>query len=292
MSETEQIFKEIKEREGEIKKLSSYLCELESQLALIFAASPDLIVFIHKDGTIIKVSQAVWRILGYERDSLVGKSIFDLIHPDDVSKTKDIRDKLMIDRHIYFDHSEFFSNRWRKKDGTYATLVWRFSLYDENEDHTIGFATDVTDLTLVNPFSFGLIHKALRMTKDGVVITDMLDPDNPIIYVNPAFCGNCGYSKDELIGKNCRLLQSDDKEQAALNTIRLAIQHGESCEVLLKNFRKNKTVFFNHILISPIIEHGAVTNYIGVSRDLTSLIDEGVYSWDRMAPRGFGKKPE
>ena len=289
MSEIDVILNGVKNREGEIKKLSSYLSELESQLALIFAASPDLIVFIHKDGTIIKVSQAVWRILGYERDSLVGKSIFDLIHPDDEEKTKSIRQKLMTDRHIYFDHNEYFSNRWRKHDGTYATLVWRFSIYDENEDHTIGFATDVTDLTLINPFSFGLIHKALRMTHDGVVITDTLQPENPIIYVNPSFCRNCGYTSEELIGKNCRTLQSDDKDQAALSTIREAINHGESCEVLLKNFKKDRTIFFNHVLISPIIEHGTVTNYIGISRDLTSLIAEGVYTWDRTAPRGFGK---
>jgi PAS domain S-box-containing protein len=290
MSETDQILKEVKVREGEIKKLSSYLSELESQLALIFAASPDLIVFIHKDGTIIKVSQAVWKILGYERDSLMGKSIFDLIHPEDAEKTQEIRKKLINDRHIYFDHSEYFSNRWRRADGSYATLVWRFSLYDENADHTIGFATDVTDLTLINPFNFGLIHKALRMTKDGVVITDMLHPDNTIIYANPAFCKNCGYESKELIGQNCRVLQSDDKDQAALFTIRESIKNGESCEVLLRNFKKDKTVFFNHVLISPIIEHSIITNYIGISRDLTQLINDGVYNWDRTAPRGFGKK--
>ena len=289
MSEIDAILTGVKNREGEIKKLSSYLSELESQLALIFAASPDLIVFIHKDGTIIKVSQAVWRILGYERDSLVGKSIFDLIHPDDEEKTRAIRQKLMTDRHLYFDHSEYFSNRWRRHDGTYATLVWRFSIYDENADHTIGFATDVTDLTLINPFSFGLIHKALRMTHDGVVITDKLHSDNPIIYANPAFCHNCGYEIEEILGKNCRVLQSDDKDQAALYTIKMAIENGESCEVLLKNFRKDRTIFFNHVLISPIIEHEIVTNYIGISRDLTPLIAQGVYTWDRNAPRGFGK---
>jgi len=288
MSDIDAILNCVKTREGEIKELSSYLSELESQLALIFAASPDLIVFIHKDGTIIKASQAVWKILGYKKDSLVGKSIFDLIHPDDEEKTRTIRQKLMDERHLYFDHSEYFSNRWKRLDGTYATLVWRFSIYDKNEDHTIGFATDVTDLTLINPFNFGLIHKALRMTHDGVIITDKVHFDNPIIYVNPAFCRNCGYTVEELIGKNCRILQSDDKEQAALHTIKTAIENGEGCEVLLKNFKKDHTIFFNHVLISPIIENKIVTNYIGISRDLTTLIDQGVYSWDRNAPRGFG----
>jgi|GEM_PF-4796835 len=280
----------VENRQKELIELSSYLSELESQLSLVFAASPDMIIFIHKDGRIIKVSNAVQKILGYKQEEMINQYIWKYIHPDDIEKTKQARSELLESRVLFFDHKEYFTNRWLKKNGNYAKLAWRFSLYDENEDHTIGIATDVTSLVLDNPFNFGLIHKALSMTKDGIVITDMMQPNNPIIYANIAFCHNTGYSIQELLGKNCRVLQSDDSDQAALKTIREAIHNGESCEVLLKNFKKDRTIFYNHVLISPIIENEIVTNYIGISRDLTELINEGVYIWDKFAPRGFGKK--
>jgi PAS domain S-box-containing protein len=279
----------VESRQKELGELSSYLLELESQLALIFAASPDMIVFIHHDGRIIKISQAVWKILGYDKEEIVGKYIWDFIHPDDVGKTQRIRTKLIEDKFLYFDYQNYFTNRWRHKKGYYIKLAWKFSLYDDREDQTIGIATDITNLALENPFHFNLVHKAVELTNDGIVITNMLEPDNPIIYANKAFCKITGYDQTDLIGMNCRLLQSDNKRQKALDTIRDAIANGESCEVLLRNYKKDKTVFFNHVLISPILDNGIVTNYIGISRDLTPLIENGIYVWDENAPRGFGK---
>ena len=289
MSGREELLLNIENRQGELQKMTMYLTEMESQIALIFAASPDMIVFLHKDGKIVKISQAVKKVLGYEQEELKGRLIWEFIHPDDVEKTKNIRTALLGDRTIYSDNKNFFINRWLKKDGTYAKLSWRFTIYDELSDHTIGFATDVTNLVLENPANFRLLHRAIGLVKDGIIITDNHESDNLIIYVNESYCKNCGYTKDEIIGKNPIFLQSNDPDQAALHTIRDAIKTGEGCEVLLKNFRKDKSIFFNHILISPIIDDGIVTNYIGISRDLTGLINEGVYIWDRTAPRGFGK---
>jgi PAS domain S-box-containing protein len=291
MSRSEEIMKSLDEREKKLSEMSKYLTQLESQLALIFAASPDMIIFIHQDGSIIKASGAAQRVLGYDKDFMIGKSIFDFLHPDDVEKTEKLRDDLSKNEGVvYFDAHKCFVNRWKKKDGSYARLAWRFAIYDDSEDHTIGVACDVTDALCDNPFHFKLINKAMALASDGIVITDYQDENNPIIYANPAFCRNTGYAIDELIGQNCRVLQSDDKDQQALKTIREAVSNGEGCEVLLRNFKKDGSVFFNHLLTSPIIQDGKVTNYIGISRDITQLINQGVYVWDRDAPRGFGKK--
>jgi len=290
MSKTEELFQSIEERQTVLKELSNHLTELESQLSLIFAASPDMILFIRADGEIIKASQAVWKILGHSKEDMVGKYIWDFIHPDDIEKTKDVRKLLAENGMLYFDHKNFFTNRWRKSDGSYAKLAWRFSFYDANANHTIGFATDITSLIIENPFNFGLLHKAIALTQDGIVITDNTQEDNPVIYVNPAFSKNCGYHYTELIGKNCRILQYPDIEQAAKTTLKSAISAGIGCEVLLKNLTKSGEIFYNHLLLSPIVEDGIVTHYIGVSRNLTSLIEEGVYRWCPNAPTGFGAK--
>lgn len=290
MSETEQLFKDITSRQEELTKLSEYLTELESQLSLIFAASPDMILFMHMDGSIVKLSQAAARILGYDQYEIKNKSIWDLMHPEDHDKSREVTKKIVAEKLLYFDKDDYFVNRWRKKDGTYAKLAWRFSMYDDNEDHIIGFATDISSINESNPFSYALLYKAITMSQEGIVITDMTEKDNPIIYVNPAFCNNTGYSSEELIGQNCRILQSDEKDQAALTTIRNAIAEGKSCEVLLKNFTKNKEVFYNYLTACAVGEPGNVTNYIGLSRNAIAQVLDGTYVWDKTSPRGFGKK--
>jgi len=287
-TEIKTIIERVEKRQEALSALSEYLAELESQLSLIFAASPDAIIFIHQDDTIIKVSDAVRRILGYDKDEMIGRKFWDFVHPEDIEKTRDAKRYFVRDSSTVSGR-DCFLNRWRKKDGSYAKLAWRFSLYDDRADHVIGFATDVTHNIIENPFHFHLLNRAISLTKDGIVITDNTTSDNNIIYANPSFCKNVQYELHELVGKNCRILASDDREQAALYTVREAIQEGEGCEVLLKNFRKDKSVMFNHLLISPIIEDGKVINFIGISRDLTSLIEQGIYFWDRNAPRGFGK---
>ncbi|UZJ66589.1 PAS domain-containing protein [Sphingobacterium sp. KU25419] len=56
--------------------------------------------------------------------------------------------------------------------------------------------------------------QALNSANSGIIITDNLQPDNPIIYCNSAFEKISGYSTDEIIGHNCRFLQAQDRSQA------------------------------------------------------------------------------
>ena len=285
------LLNQIIERQEELTKLSHSLEQLESQLSLVFAASPDLILFVDSDENIVKVSQSVKPILGYEREELYGKSVWDYIHEDDVESTRLSIDALYSHSgtHYYMDPKSYIVNHWRRKDGSWAKITWRYGMYDSVQNHSIGFGTDISNLVMENPFTFKFLHKAIDMTQDGVVITDNTTRDNPIIYVNRSFCEHTGYSVDELVGSNCRVLQSDDKEQKALQTLRDAIRDGTNCEVLLRNFRKNKTVFFNYLFVTPVIENGAVTSFIGISRDATELVDNGTYTWDRNSANGFGK---
>jgi PAS domain S-box-containing protein len=270
-------------------EMSSYLKKLEDQLSMVFAASPDVITFIQNNGIIVKISNAVESILGYSRDEIIGKSIWDFVHPDDIEKTRICKTQIIEGGIIYFDTKDVFTNRWLRSNGEYAKLAWRFSFYERNSDCIVGFATDITYMELENPYNFALIHRAIALTSDGVVITDNTTEDNPIIYANSSFCKNTQYSFDELVGKNCRMLQSSDKEQKPLNTLRNAIKNGIGCEVLVKNFRKDGSIMYNHLLVSPIVENGVVVNYIGISRDLTDLVNSGVYSYDENSDRGFKK---
>ncbi|MCU0535093.1 MAG: diguanylate cyclase [Hydrococcus sp. Prado102] len=118
--------------------------------------------------------------------------------------------------------------------------------------------------------SLQLLYRAIAATPNVVVIADARVTDCPIIYVNPKFEQMTGYSASEVIGKNCRFLQGTDTKQTGLNTIRQALREQKECRVVLRNYRKDGSLFWNDLSISPIRdESGKVTHYIAVQTDIT-----------------------
>lgn len=115
-----------------------------------------------------------------------------------------------------------------------------------------------------------ILERAISCASNGIVITDPHQVDNPIIYVNPSFLDMSGYTREEVIGHNCRFLQGDDRDQEGLQQLREAIQKQESITVVLRNYRKNHTLFWNELTVSPVHdESGGLINFIGVQNDIT-----------------------
>lgn len=118
-----------------------------------------------------------------------------------------------------------------------------------------------------------ILKAAVIDSRDGITISDFLQPDNPLIFVNPAFETMTGYTMDEAISKNCRYLQKGDTNQNELDVVRTAIKNGQSCLVTLKNYRKDGTMFWNELSLSPIYtSEGTVTNFLGIQKDITSRV--------------------
>ena len=119
-----------------------------------------------------------------------------------------------------------------------------------------------------------LLAKVVDQSVDGIIITDNGKPDNPTIYINHGFENLTGYRAQEVLGKNCRFLQGKETDQPALEVIRETISKGESCIVILRNFRKDGTLFWNEFSLSPVKdEAGKVTHFIGVLKDVTARAD-------------------
>jgi PAS domain S-box-containing protein len=115
-----------------------------------------------------------------------------------------------------------------------------------------------------------LREQALAASHAAIIITDSNEPGNPIVYANPAFERITGYSIEEAIGKNCRFLQGEDREQPALEELRAAIREGRDCQVTLRNYKKDGTLFWNELSISPVHdEEGNLSNFVGVLGDVT-----------------------
>jgi PAS domain S-box-containing protein len=115
-----------------------------------------------------------------------------------------------------------------------------------------------------------LLDRAVAASSNGIVITDPKSPDDPIVYVNPAFERISGYPVDEVLGRNCRFLQGEDRDQPALDDLRLALREERESRVVLKNYRKDGTPFWNELYVSPVHdEEGRLTNFVGVQNDIT-----------------------
>lgn len=113
----------------------------------------------------------------------------------------------------------------------------------------------------------------LESIPSEVVVADARQPDYPIIFVNSAFEAVTGYSREEAIGQNARFLQANDTNQDELAILREAINNHRNCDVVLRNYRKDGTLFYNDLRIAPIRdERNEVTHYIAVQRDITDRV--------------------
>jgi PAS domain S-box-containing protein len=124
----------------------------------------------------------------------------------------------------------------------------------------------------------GMIPQVLSQILDscvnGVTLSDPDLPDNPIVYANSVFERMTGYSQDEIIGRNCRFLQLEDRDQSGLAVIRDAIANQESVEVTLRNYRKDGSLFYNRLSIRPLLDpDGRVIYYLGVQYDVTNEVE-------------------
>ena len=115
-----------------------------------------------------------------------------------------------------------------------------------------------------------LLQAAVMDSKDGITISDYNQPDNPLIFINPAFERMTGYLAEDVIGKNCRYLQAGDSDQEGVLVIREAIKNGQACNVKLRNYRKDGSMFWNELSMSPIFGRGGeITHFLGIQKDIT-----------------------
>ena len=119
-----------------------------------------------------------------------------------------------------------------------------------------------------------LLYSMVNASNDGIVVAEQEGDDTILIYVNKAFEELTGYSSDEILYQDCRFLQGDDRDQEGVRVIRESILAGKPCRVRLRNYRKDGSMFWNELGITPVYnEDEQLTYYIGIQKDITEQVE-------------------
>lgn len=158
---------------------------------------------------------------------------------------------------------------WIRKDGTTVTVELNdVPIYDEAGALVAveGVARDITERRREERE----LRKLSRAVEQSPVSVEITDTDGNIEYVNPAFIANSGYTREELLGKNPRILQSGRTPPEEYRRLWSEITagrewHGEFC-----NKSKDGRLFWERAVITPVFDaRGAITNYLGIKQDIT-----------------------
>ncbi|GAA6623633.1 PAS domain S-box protein [Scytonema sp. NUACC26] len=210
------------------------------------------------------------QIVGLERpEDIIGKTDYDIIRDReeaDYYRECDLRvmETDAPEYHVVSLHT--------RKDGKEAWLeTTRVPLHDL-EGKVMGILGTFEDISSRKQAeeSLRLRDRAIAASSNGIIITDASIPNSPIIYANRAFEQITGYSIEEVLGRDCRFLQNGDTDQPGLVQLRNAIFQRKGCTVVLRNYRKDGSLFWNELSISPVHDSsGNLTHYIGIQTDIT-----------------------
>ncbi|MGD0548597.1 MAG: PAS domain S-box protein, partial [Terracidiphilus sp.] len=108
---------------------------------------------------------------------------------------------------------------------------------------------------------------AVEQAADSIVVTDI---SGKIQYVNPAFTAMTGYSAEEAVGRNPRILKSGLHSKAFYKELWETILSGQVWQGKLTNRRKNGTIYYEEMRVAPVLgSNGEIVSFIAVKRDIT-----------------------
>ncbi len=242
------------------------------------------IIVVNEKQTIVATNSATNEMFGYEGEELVNQSLNILIPAKY--------------RHGHSGHFNNFTQRGEKRKMAEGRELYGlrkngeefpieaglnpFDLYGNT--YVMALVVDVSSRKAIEK-DLNLKSKALGSAINGITITDVRLADNPVIYLNSAFEKLTGYTKKELLNKNLRFLQGQDTDQLGVRELHNAVMKGESCEVEIRNYKKDGNLFWNKISVTPIKDsYGTVTHFVGIQNDITDRIEaeEERNHWNRI----------
>lgn len=243
----------------------------EQRFQLVAHATSDAIYDLDTETGHLWWSDSFYHLFGFTREDVQPtlQAWEDLLHPDDLARVNASLDVAIQDAAVSEWEVEY---RFRRSDGSYADVGDRGFLLRDEHGRAVRMVGGMLDLTQKHRYEsdLRLLRRAVESTENGVVISDARLPELPVVYVNAAFERITGYSNDETLGRNCRFLQDEDRDQIGRHEILHGITHGHEARALLRNYRKDGALFWNDLHVNPVRdEAGAITHFVGVLNDVT-----------------------
>lgn len=242
---------------------------LAADFAEIYTSERDAVLVIAPDSfRIASGNELACRLLQYALDELKSLWLRELFPPADAdfvlaelqeqARLEGLTQPIPLRRK---DGIIFYVNFEIRRSHLGAHTYWLLVLRDVERPKPLTEALMIRDL-------------AMAACANGIAIADMRMPDQPLIYVNPAFERLTGYSAEEILGRNCRFLQGEHRDQPGSRKIREAIAAGKEVMVILRNYRKDGSPFWNELHLSPVYNaNGIITHFIGVQNDVSYKVE-------------------
>lgn len=117
---------------------------------------------------------------------------------------------------------------------------------------------------------FNLV-RSIQGSQHSFIITDPSLEDNPIVFASDDFLKLTGYSREQVLGRNCRFLQGTDTRKETVEEIRKGLASGEDVSVTLLNYMADGTPFWNKLFIAALRDaQNNIVNFIGVAVKVAS----------------------
>ncbi len=245
-----------------------------------FDLALDLFCIAGLDGFLKKVNPSFERTLGYTPEELLARPFVEFVHPED----RDLSQR-ELKRLSAGQDTVHFENRFQCKDGTWRWLAWTCPTPKDGSGLLYAVGRDVTAQKEAEE-QLRIRDSIFSSMQNGLLITDPRQPDNPIIYCNQAFSDLTGYAVEDVLGRNCRFLQGADRTQPQLDVLRNAIREAQPARVLLRNYRKDGSMFWNELIISPVRDsHGELTHFVGLQYDISEIMRANSDLWNEVSIR-------
>ena len=252
----------------ELKLAQTSLLESEKKYRELADSLPQVVFEIDKAGTLIYTNQNGYAFFGYAKDELdKGLNIFQMIHPEDHDRIKENMQSV-----LNGGNSFGLEYNAQKKDGTTFPVTIHSNRIVSN-GKPIGLRGLLIDISKQRKMETDIKHLALAIenSSDTIVITDL---NGTITYVNPAFEKITGYSQEEALGKNPKILQSGSHDKIFYKELWETISSGKTWYGRFINKKKDGSLYTEDTTISPVFSKSRnIISYLAVKRDISANLE-------------------
>ncbi len=227
-----------------------------------------IMVNLDPHGQITMINRRGCEVLGYKEHELLGRMWFTtcLPQPFGMETIYPIFQQIMDGKLPTADH---FENPILCRDGSQRLIAWHNSYYSDDEGKLISTLSSGEDITERQEEQEKIykLSLALEQSPESIVITNI---SADIEYVNETFLRNTGYTSEEVIGRNPRILHSGKTPPATYMAMWDALTQGRTWKGEFHNKRKNGSQFIEYATITPIRQpDGRITHYMAIKEDIT-----------------------